>query len=61
MTKKDYILIANVVNDFKKTSTDNNKPVTQGHIDNLVDMLSYALKRENSSFDADRFSEACNK
>lgn len=59
MTKKDYELIANVVNDFKASSVDNGNKITQGHIENLVDMLSMKLKQDNPLFQADKFERAC--
>lgn len=59
MTRKDYVLIAEVIKDWQKFATSNNERVDKGHAANLADMLAEALKRDNSRFDAEQFIKAC--
>ena len=52
MTRKDYIMIAQVIND----NTYGNKLITS----NLLNDLSIEFKKDNNLFDRDRFIDACN-
>lgn len=60
MTKKDFELIANVINGLS-VSTDNNKVLSEGHFLNIVDAFAIALKRTNPRFNESRFETACKK
>jgi len=61
MTKKDYVLIAGLINDFVMTSVDNNKRISTGHACNLVDIFALKLGMENERFDVSKFKQACLK
>lgn len=61
MTKKDYVIIAKVLNDFIATSVVDNEQVPIGHVKNLMDSLTYSLSLDNPRFDKLRFVEACIK
>lgn len=59
MTKKDYVLIAEVVTRFHETSFDGKTRISDGHAENLADMFALALKETNPLFDTTRFMTAC--
>ena len=59
MTKKDYIIIAQAV----KSARQNVGPAVkdrQQTIDEVVNLLCYALYGDNPKFVAQKFAEACN-
>lgn len=55
MTKKDHILIANVL------ATTRNEPafIDKLTINRIAYELAYTFKRDNPKFDRERFLEAC--
>ena len=59
MTKKDYQLIADIINTFVASSVDNNKELSSGHAANLADSFSRRLKRCNERFNEEKFIHAC--
>ena len=58
MTKKDYILLANVIKQAHEVSRLHND---DPHIDALIlaRMMGVALKNQNPLFDMDKFLKAC--
>lgn len=54
MSKKDYVLMAEVVATFNKRY-----PYWNALVKELVSDLADALKEDNSRFDKERFMEAC--
>lgn len=56
MTRKDYVVIAAVLNDIRPR--DKNYTADEMFSDLLMRM-SNALYRDNNNFDYDRFKEAC--
>lgn len=63
MTKKDYILIAQVINKTKPKEENYRSPVEYGirqyHFDRLCFLFADALEAENEKFDRDKFLKAC--
>lgn len=59
MTKKDFQLIADVVNNFRLTSVVNNERVSGEQVANLSEMFANALEQINPRFDRSRFLDAC--
>lgn len=51
MTKKDYVLIATILRDARKQTDGDARHL----IDALTEDFSYALARDNSRFDSDKF------
>lgn len=60
MTKKDYILLANAINEVKHSGVTAGA-VLDKVIDKLVDTLATELKRDNPQFKPDVFAAACTK
>jgi hypothetical protein len=56
MTRKDYILIANVFAQHKKRYGGR----TDSVVDHVIEEMGEALQEENTRFDPVRFKEACN-
>jgi len=61
MTKKDYILLAQIVNDFYHTSVVDGEQINKGYVENLVDLLTYKLHSNYKNFDSEKFYKACLK
>lgn len=58
MTKKDYILIANIFNMFTTFKNGNNRNAID-YITELINRLAQELKKDNPNFDAVKFRKAC--
>ena len=56
MTKKDYILIAAILNKHAK-----HEYFAETLFDDVIADFAEALKKENSSFDKEKFYKACYK
>lgn len=61
MTKKDYIIIANTINNFIATSTADGYQVPVSHCLNLIESLAHSMQLDNPRFDKSLFIEACIK
>ena len=61
MTKKDYILIAQVIRDSHQFWTEGKPGQMAESRDTFAFQMSNALKAENPRFDRDIFHEACKK
>jgi hypothetical protein len=67
MTKKDYIMLANLIKNSKHVYADINsalageKPKTVIALEagGFIGSLCYILKQDNPKFDEKRFKEAC--
>ena len=61
MTKKDYILIAKVLNAVRDSYGKNWSPNLFRALDDVENKFSAVLKQENPKFDVDKFTQACRK
>ncbi|MBI4151619.1 hypothetical protein HY496_01500 [Candidatus Woesearchaeota archaeon] len=56
MTRKDYVLIADAINNFIASSVENNNTLATGHAQNLIDIFVGTIGTTNPRFDAIRFT-----
>jgi len=59
MTRKDYILIARVLNQFLHASSFVEKLTPKEAVKTIIIDFSIALKKDNQRFDLVKFEKAC--
>jgi len=60
MTRKDYVSIAKVLNDYLKEYNSESRPSFVDEVDvSLVSPFITMLIKDNPNFDRDRFWDAC--